>query len=125
MKHLAIAVAVLVASGAFGQAAQAPPKEPAAQPPAVSAELQVKILKLQRDMSGEANQANQLQQEITSLQNQYNANSKQVTELIEEAFKDAKLSHDDYTFDYNTLTFTAIPKPAPATPASATPPAAK
>lgn len=101
MKRIVLAVALLAASGLAAQSI-----------PEVSEALQLKITRIQNDQLAAQVEASSLQARLTQLSQQFASDSTQLADLQAQAFKEAKLSADDYTLDPKTLKFTAKPKPA-------------
>lgn len=110
MKKIALAVALLASISICP--AQSDAKDKKAVEAQVSDSLQLKIVKLQNDQLQLQSQANQYQQALTGLSNQFAADGKQLGELEDQAFAEAKLSKEDYSIDPKTFKFTAKPKPA-------------
>lgn len=102
MKQLALAIALVVATGAFAADASAPK---------VSDTLKVQILQVQKQLLTDQVQANQYQQAINQLQADFTAKTAKLADLTKQAYKEAGVTDKDYTFDPDTQTFTPA-KPA-------------
>lgn len=78
---------------------------------------QLKQKQLEAEFLSKQQEIASLQQQMANLSTQYKEGGKAFQDMIDAAYKDAKLDKKEWNLDLNTLEFTAIPKPiAPAAP---------
>jgi hypothetical protein len=117
-----VALGVIVMLLGFALAAQdasKPPALPTAKPLTVSAEVENRILRAERDFSDltavqlrAENQFRQAQADYNAAEAKKPAATKAVSDAIEAAWQESHLPKDSYTFDPASFTFTPKEKPA-------------
>lgn len=117
-RYLFIVVVVILAISAIAFSQTAPSAAPAPAAPApikveLSADLKFKIRDVQNNIHNLNDQYVQMQKYITDVTEKFKVEQAKLQPLVDEAFKEARLSKTDHEFDPETLAFVKKAPPAP------------
>jgi predicted nucleic acid-binding Zn-ribbon protein len=81
--------------------------------PKLSDAAHAKIRDIQLQQKALENQYLQMQQQLVNLEKQFNGLTTQLSAETDAAYKEAKVTREDWTLDMNTLAFAKVEKPKP------------
>ena len=106
----------------FSVVAAALPQAPKAKP---SVDVQLKIVKIQKHIADLQIRANAAQSALAAASQDYAQSSKDLADLVDQAYSNAGLKKEEYDLNPDTLEFTKKAAPEPTAPAPAAAPNTK